>query len=1055
MRTGLFFALVSLLLAPLGLAPAAASAQAEIAELREQVDALRANRPPNVSEGALVSLDYSLDVATRIERQFGEESEQWRTRVERYLAIAQQGRDPYLEQSGRITNRGYDSPISTVRQGYAVYLPPDYDPSRRYPLLVMLHGGSSNGNLFLGVVLGNNMDWLTYDEHLWDEYTPRWSPDWIVVAPDGFGQVLWRWMGEADILAVVDDVQRHYAVDADRVVLGGLSNGGLGSYAVGMRHAWRFSQVTAIAGAPSWLQYTGGSPTRQETATMTAWSGMHLAENSVNTDFRFFHGTQDPGPMRPAFVREMEAHMTELGLTPNVRWFEHGHDLLYLVHRHGRVYPEMARVTRNRRPEEVRVVTGDYRANRQHWVTVTRIEQYPELARVVARATDGALTVQTTNTLELSLDLRDAPIGAGNTLRIDVDGAEVYAGGRGALGHLVRAHRGEDGRWRLGRLPRVDGLEKVPGLSGPLTDPYRDGMIHVYGTQVAEQTEALRTSAQRGARGWPLWLWNHQQRVVADTEVTDEMMRSSHLVLYGTPGSNAVIERIQERLPIHVASDAIVVGTQRITGTELGTRFVFPNPEAPGRYVIVQEGQTVAAVNRGHNLPDFLPDWVVYDPRSSARRARLISGRNGQVAMGYFDRFWRVPAGQASATIAERVRGRVQAIETSEDPLRAGPRMGALAGSAPLAGDRGTYFEGGDDGPTDVTVTHDGTTTPPSTEERSATSPSAEGPLSRAPEERASAVEGSATQSPLEPTASRSTDVELTTVATPPLTPREQRIAARRAARELQRTRARILGVPIGFHIPPQVLLQTPPIELPIAEPPPTPARPRRFAARPTDPAGVVARELADLVPTFLNFRGIVPGARWTTDATRVWQIQNERDCLARLRAAHIQFARYREPLETSVPTPIELRGAIDGVTIRTVRPGERVVLACELVARLPEVTRVLRAHDIVAMDVLSAYRPGPRQSFHTLGLALDIASFETSDGTVLNVETDFLETPRHETCDAPSPEPSAARTLLEIACTLADDHAFSTVLTPNYNEGHRNHFHLDARPDDPRFYVR
>jgi hypothetical protein len=130
-------------------------------------------------------------------------------------------------------------------------------------------------------------------------------------------------------------------------------------------------------------------------------------------------------------------------------------------------------------------------------------------------------------------------------------------------------------------------------------------------------------------------------------------------------------------------------------------------------------------------------------------------------------------------------------------------------------------------------------------------------------------------------------------------------------------------------------------------------------------------------------------------------------------------------------------------------------VLSCELASRLPELARVLREHGIRALDVLSAYRPTPRQSFHTLGLALDIAAFETDDGEVLSVEHDFVETPSHETCDAPSPESAAARTLLEVACALAADHAFSTVLTPNYNEGHRNHFHIDARPDDPRFYVR
>ncbi len=73
---------------------------------------------------------------------------------------------------------------------------------------------------------------------------------------------------------------------------------------------------------------------------------------------------------------------------------------------------------------------------------------------------------------------------------------------------------------------------------------------------------------------------------------------------------------------------------------------------------------------------------------------------------------------------------------------------------------------------------------------------------------------------------------------------------------------------------------------------------------------------------------------------------------------------------------------------------------------------------------------------------------------TVLSVLTDFVETPAHTTCDAPRGR-GHARTLREIACELAGTHAFSSVLTPNYNDGHRNHFHLDARPDDPRTFVR
>jgi hypothetical protein len=218
--------------------------------------------------------------------------------------------------------------------------------------MIVLHGGSSNGNLFLGVVLGNNMNWKEYDFHLWDKYDPRWSPPWIVAAADGYGQVLWRWMGEQDVLDVIADIQQNYHVDPGRIVLSGLSNGGMGAYAIGTRHAHRFSVVQAMAGAPSWRMYAGEASVSEPEATlMRAVSAYDLAENWFNTDFRYYHGTVDPGPMRPAFVHSLDAHVEAQGIPHRAKWYEAGHDLLYLVHRHGSVYGELEKLRRQRAAE--------------------------------------------------------------------------------------------------------------------------------------------------------------------------------------------------------------------------------------------------------------------------------------------------------------------------------------------------------------------------------------------------------------------------------------------------------------------------------------------------------------------------------------------------------------------------------------------------------------------------------------------------------------------------------------------------------------------------------
>lgn len=887
---------------------ALSASRADAQSVDERIAALGERAPT----GALLSVQYLLDVSQRLRaRELDERADAWRARGLRYLQSLEEGVDPYPLERGKIVNRGYRSVISPELQGYAVYVPPDYDPSRRYPLYLCLHGGSSNGNLFLGVVLGNNLDWLSYNEHLYDDFEARWTPDWIVVAPTGFGQVMWRWMGEQDVLDVLADVQRNYAIDDERIVLAGVSNGGVGTYTIGMRHAWRFSQIQAMAGAPSWLQYLGNRMTATERREAERFSGIHLAQNSVNTVFRYYHGRTDTGPMRPHYVEEFTRHLQSLGDVPvNETWYDAGHDILYRVTRHGRVYDRLADVRRPTSPEAVRLVTGDYRANRQHWLQMDRIEAYPQLAEARARVADGRLTITTEHATALSLYVTDLP--EADPIAIEVDGREVYSGSRAALGHRLHLRRDAEG-WALGFPP--DGRIKRPGLSGPITDAYYGRMVHVYGTQRAEDTDDLRDAAERGARGWPLWAWNVGQEVVADTAVTEAMMKSAHVVLYGTPGSNAVLERIAGALPIRVEPDAVVVGTERHEGRHVGVRFVYPNPLAPNRYVIVQAGTSTSIVKKGNKLPEFVGDWIVYDPQTVRGQQRRVQGPNRTLGEGHFDDAWRLPGTPEASTEG------------------AGP---------------------------DQTAGETGSETADASEE--------------------------------EPT-------------------------------------------------------------LPIPVAPPVPTPPRRYGAPANDPAGRVARRIWARVPTFINFRAEIPGAVWRIDNDARWSIRPQQECYDALSETSVPF-RPRPEISPIVASPVEILGPVDGVWFRMTHEERPLVMSCEMAIRLPALIAILKEHDVHGVEILSSYRTTPMTSFHTMGLALDLSRFWTENGW-LSVLHHYEETPMQETCSGPRPRNRRARTLRTMACQMAQTRLLSSVLTPNYNEGHRDHFHIDARPDDTRIFVR
>jgi hypothetical protein len=234
---------------------------------------------------------------------------------------------------------------------------------------------------------------------------------------------------------------------------------------------------------------------------------------------------------------------------------------------------------------------------------------------------------------------------------------------------------------------------------------------------------------------------------------------------------------------------------------------------------------------------------------------------------------------------------------------------------------------------------------------------------------------------------------------------------------------------------------------------PPDPARRTRFSIPADDPAGVAARAIARRVSSFKNFRAEVPGSVWLEDDHARFAIRSQARCLEQLAKLGVPAQLVERPLTTPVPAPVAITGAVGGVAFVSLYADRMVEVSCELAARLPALARILRKHGVRAVGVSSSYRDQPRVSFHTFGLALDLAAFRTKRRTLM-VAKHFEVTPDEHTCDA-QPATEEGKALLSLVCELVESHLFSSVLTPNYNEGHRDHLHLDLRPDDPRLFVR
>jgi predicted peptidase len=128
----------------------------------------------------------------------------------------------------------------TVKLNYLLYLPEGYDSdtSKRWPLMLFLHGAGESGNDLSKVKLHGPPKIVESKKDF----------PFIVVSPQSPG----RGWNPDTLNALLDDLVKNHRVDPDRVYLTGLSMGGFGTWALAAAHPERFAAIAPICG--------GGNP---------------------------------------------------------------------------------------------------------------------------------------------------------------------------------------------------------------------------------------------------------------------------------------------------------------------------------------------------------------------------------------------------------------------------------------------------------------------------------------------------------------------------------------------------------------------------------------------------------------------------------------------------------------------------------------------------------------------------------------------------------------------------------------------------------------------------
>lgn len=142
---------------------------------------------------------------------------------------------PPRENTGVMHFASQDEESGGERGSVWLYVPEHYTPDRRWPLVMALHGGSGTGHQFL-----------------WSWLRDARSRGAILVAPTSIGGT-WALSGEdvdtPNLLRILEFVRTTWQVDAARLLLTGMSDGGTFTYVSGLEPDSPFTHLAPVSAA--------------------------------------------------------------------------------------------------------------------------------------------------------------------------------------------------------------------------------------------------------------------------------------------------------------------------------------------------------------------------------------------------------------------------------------------------------------------------------------------------------------------------------------------------------------------------------------------------------------------------------------------------------------------------------------------------------------------------------------------------------------------------------------------------------------------------------------
>ncbi len=518
----------------------------------------------------------------------------------------------------------YIDDIDNTPQFCRCYLPINYDPAKKWPMVVYLHGYNGDNPEYV--------NWWDVDKRhhdIADKYGV------IFIEPHGRGNTSYLGIGDKDVLKCIDLAKGKLNVDADMVYLTGSSMGGWGTWNVGTRHPELFAAIAPIYGGDD---YHVRIPA-EAISKLSEWdrylvdksSSSSRFESLLNMPILVSHGDNDLN-VDVNFSRYLVRLLQRWNY--DVRYVEvpgRGHEDLGLW---DTTIPWMLQHKRNCAPSHVRVRAGDMRTASAYWVKVSQRTDPRDFAVVDAEMLRGNnIRVDTKNVGEMLLTPDKKLVDYGKPVRI------LWNGKLKEVNHvetdriLLRAE-GND----------PSSLRKTSMISGPISDFQNTPFMVVVGT-ISKDSMMNRVIGQKTATVIDRWkqAQKYEPRCKNDVDVTETDMKEYSLLLLGGPAENKISAQLFERVPFNVTDSTVTIDGKSFEAKDATLNAIYPNPFNAGRYVEIVAATSVAGFffydPSRTDLAEF--DYSIVDGKVPVFS---IGATNEKIpiATGFFDNNWKI-----------------------------------------------------------------------------------------------------------------------------------------------------------------------------------------------------------------------------------------------------------------------------------------------------------------------------------------------------------------------------------------------------------------------------